>query len=248
MRWLALLPLLLTTPLLAQRPLFRGGLGFSGGRYDFDSDLAGFDDDATAGLFQAEFEVVSRKGFGGGVRYEAFTTDDDEGLFRDPSNPLDRGTRATSGSFQGHFTYLIRQHRFEMPMRVGVLFNGLLLDDKGTVNPETRYASLGPFFEFEPEVTLVRSGNLRWSLYGQFGVAITGTAIDVDGDFRDYVSDSAFLNVEAGTRLAFGPAVFGLAFIGRYQSMDRSDIEAGQFVFGFDGGYEGVLLTAGVRF
>ncbi|MFN3244158.1 MAG: hypothetical protein ACE37K_21815 [Planctomycetota bacterium] len=248
MRWLALPLLLLTTPLVAQRPLFRGGIGISFGTYTFESDLAGFDDDATAGLFQAEFEVTTRRGFGGGIRYEAFATDDDESLFRDPGNPFDRGTQATSGTFLGHFTYRIQQHRFEMPVRVGVLLNGLVLDDQGSVNPETTYASIGPFFEVEPELTLVRAGAVRWTIYGQFGFGVAGTAIDVDGDFRDYESDSGFLNVEAGTRVAFGPAEFGLAFIGRYQSMDRSDIESGQFVYGFDAGYEGLLLTAGFRF
>ena len=248
MRWLALPLLLLTTPLIAQRPQFRGSLGFSGGSYDFDSDLAGFRDDATAGLFQAEFEVVSKRGYGGGVRYEGFTTDEDKSLFRDPGNPSDRGTQASSGTFQAHFTYRMQQHRFEMPVRVGLLFNGLVLDDQGAVNPETTYASLGTFFEIEPELTLVRSGSLRWTLYGQFGFGVAATAIDVDGDFRDYESDSGFFNLEAGTRIAFGPAEFGLAFIGRYQSMDSSDIEAGQFVPGFDTGYEGLLLTAGFRF
>ncbi|MCK5943169.1 MAG: outer membrane beta-barrel protein [Planctomycetes bacterium] len=248
MRWLVLSLLLLTAPLTAQRPLFRGGIGLSGGAYNFDSDLGGFDDDATAGLFQAEFEVTSRRGYGGGLRYEAFATDDDKSLFRSPSDPNDRGTQARSASFFGHFTYRIQQHRFAMPVRVGLLFHGLVLDDQGTSNPETTYASLGPMFEIEPELTLVRAGPVRWSIYGQFGVGVAGTAIDVDGDFRDYESDSAFLNLEAGTRVAFGPAEFGLAFIGRYQSMDRSDIEASQFVYGFDAGYQGLLLTAGFRF
>ena len=54
------------------------------------------------------------------------------------------------------------------------------------------------------------------------------------------------LVLKKGTTI--GPAEVGLAFVGRYQSMDASDVEAGQFIYGFDAGYEGVLLSAGVRF
>tara|TARA_R110002072_G_scaffold139249_1_gene282703 strand:- start:48822 stop:49571 length:750 start_codon:yes stop_codon:yes gene_type:complete len=249
MRWLALPLLLLCTQLVAQRPVrFHGGFGVAGGTYNFDSDLAGFTDDATAGLLQAEFEVTTRRGFGGGMRYEYFTTKNDEGLFRDPNNAFDEGVQARSGTFLAHATYLISQHRFQMPMRVGLLVNGLTLDDDAAANPETSYVSVGPFFEIEPELTLLRAGPLQWSLYAQLGFGIAGTAIDVDGDFRDYDSTSGFGMVEAGTRLRVGPAEFGLAFIGRYQSMDRSDIESGSFVYGYDSDFQGVLVSAGFTF
>src|SRR5690606_38824 len=120
--------------------------------------------------------------------------------------------------------------------------NGLTLDDDAVSNPETKYVSVGPFFEIEPELTLVRAGKLQWSIYAQLGIGIAATAIDVDGDFRDYESSSAFSMVEAGTRLRIGGADIGLAFIGRYNSMDRSDIESGSFVYGYDAGFQGVLI------
>ena len=247
MRWLALPLLVLSTALVAQRPVhFHGGFGVAGGTYNFDSDLSGFDDDATAGLLQMEFEVTNRRGLGGGIRYEYFITEEDEGLFR--NNAFDEGTQARSGTFLMHGTYLVSQHRFRMPVRIGLLINSLTLDDEGAINPETNYFSAGPFFEIEPEVTLVRAGPLRWSLYAQLGFGIAGTSIDVDGDFRDYDSASGFGMIEAGTRMRVGPANFGIAFIGRYQSMDRSDIESGSFVYGYDSDFEGLLISAGFSF
>lgn len=239
---------LAVAPLTAQEPLFRGSIGLSGGAYQFDSDLAGFDERADAGLFLAEFEATSARGYGGGIRYESFASDRGNGLFRDPADPLDPGTRASSGTFQAHFTYLVRQHRFEMPVRAGLFLNGLALDDRTAATPETTYSSFGPYFEIEPELTVLRRGAVRWTVYGQLGFGAAGTSIDVDGDARDYESDSGFFNLEFGTRVSYGVAEFGLAFVGRYQSMDSSSIEDGQFVYGFDAGYEGLLLTAGVRF
>ena len=44
MRPLLLAVSLAVTPLYAQDPSFRGSIGFSGGSYEFDSDLAGFDE------------------------------------------------------------------------------------------------------------------------------------------------------------------------------------------------------------
>ncbi|MFT7535349.1 MAG: hypothetical protein ACI85K_001301 [Hyphomicrobiaceae bacterium] len=249
MRLLALSLLLLSTQLVAQRAVrFHGGLGVAGGSYNFDSDLSGFEDNATAGLLQAEFEVTNKNGIGGGFRYEYFATESDDGLFRDPTNAFDQGTQARSGTFLAHATFLVSHHRFRMPVRVGLLINGLTLDEDIATNPETSYLSAGPFFEVEPEITLVRAGALEWSLYAQFGFGIAGTSIDVDGDFRDYDSTSAFGMIEAGTRLHVGPANFGVAFIGRYHSIDRSDIESGSFIYGYDSNFQGVLISAGFSF
>ena len=248
MRTLILAASLAITPLYAQNPSYRGSIGFSGGSYEFDSDLAGFDERADAGLFVAEFEATSASGYGGGLRYEGYSSSSSDGLFRDPANPLDPGTRAQSGTFQAHFTYLVRQHRFEMPVRAGLFLNGLVLDDRASAAPETTYGSFGPYFEVEPELTVRQRGQVRWTIFGQLGFGVAGTGIDVDGDARDYTSDSGFFNLELGTRVSYGVVELGLAFVGRYHSMDSSSIEAGQFVYGFDAGYEGLLLTAGVRF
>lgn len=250
MRLLALAVFLLSASVVAQgtRPHFRGSFGVAGGNYHFDSDLAGFDDEVDAGLLQARVEYTGRKHIGGGIRFEQFGTDRDEGLFRDPTNFFDRGTQARSSTLLAHGTFLFQQHRFTMPVRIGLLVNRFVLDDHSATNPETTYLSLGPFFEVEPELVLLRRGKLEWSVYGQFGFGVGGTSIEVDGDPRDYDSSTGFAMVEAGTRLRIGKALLGIAFIGRYQSMDRSEFEGNSFIFGYDSEFEGVLFTAGFRF
>ncbi|MFK7742228.1 MAG: outer membrane beta-barrel protein [Planctomycetota bacterium] len=250
MRRLAPFALLLATPLVAQRferPFFRGGVGFAGGQYGFDSSQGGFDDRTDAGLFLAEFEGTSRYGYGGGFRFEREITRNDDGLFR-TNDPFDEGTEARNATFFGHFTYRIAEHRFAMPIRIGLLFHSLTLEDTNNVDPDATYSTLGPYFEIEPEFTMVRSRHFRWSLYGLFGAGVGGTAIDIDGDARDYTSSTGFLSVEAGTRMSFGPAELGVAFVGRYRSMDDSEVEFGQFVFGYDDDFQGLLVTLGVRF
>ena len=249
MRWLSVV-FLISSSVVAQesRPNFRGGIGFAGGTYHFDSDLDGFDDSANAGLFQARFEYTSARRVGGGVRFEYLATDRDEGLFSDPANPANRGTEARSSTLLAHATFRLEQHRFTMPMRVGLLVNGLILDDHSAVDPETSYWSAGPFFEIEPELVLTRRGKLEWSVYAQLGFGAGSTAIDVDGVSGNYRSTTAFGMVEAGTRMRIGKAQLGIAFIGRYQSMERSGFESNSFIFGYDSEFEGVLLTAGFSF
>lgn len=250
MRWLSMVFVLISSSIVAQdeRPHFRGSFGMAGGTYHFDSDLTGFDDSVNAGLLQARFEYTSARRVGGGIRFEYFGTNRDEGLFPDPADLSDYGTQARSSTLLAHATFRLEQHRFTMPVRVGLLVNGLILDDRSAVDPETSYLSAGPFFEIEPELVLTRRGELQWSVYAQLGFGAGSTAIDVDGISRDYRSTVGFGMVEAGTRLRIGKAQIGIAFIGRYQSMDRSEFEDNSFIFGYDSEFEGVLLTAGFSF
>ena len=229
---------------------FRVGLGFAAGRFGFDVDGSGLDDSADAGLFRLNFEAVGRKGIGGGVRFESIVTDDDlfEGTGFVPAE-------AFNGTVFGHFTYRFAQHRFSMPMRAGLLANGLVLDQRfsvGAGDGDVDYLSFGPYFEIAPEVELAHARNFRWSLYGEFGFGFGGTEIDVDGDPREYESITVFSALEAGTRFRFGVVELGVAYVGRFQSMDESDPEffagSAQIAFGYDADFNGLLVTFAARF
>jgi hypothetical protein len=244
--------LLSTTPLLAQErglPVrLRGGFGFAGGGFSFDEQGNTFpassaprNDDSDAWFGQFEVEATTRKGIGGGFRFEGFKSDDD--LFAPNSIPFE----ARSFSMFGHFTYRLEEHRFAMPLRVGFLLNNLQLENQFT-GIETDYYSIGPYFELEPEVTLVRDGKFRWSLYGLFGVGIAATGIDIENDFREYDSASGFFNLEGGTRFAFDKFEMSIGYLGRFQTMDRSDVEANQVVLGYDAEFQGLFVGFGVVF
>ena len=233
-----------------EEPRFKIGTAFAGGRFSFDTDGSGLDDSADAGLFRLSFEAVGRKGIGGGVRFESIVTDDD--LFQGTGFA---SAEAFNGSIFGHFTYRIDQHRFSMPLRAGLLANALVLDQRFTVGAgdgDVEYLSFGPYFEIAPEFEVVHAKKFRWSFYGELGFGFGGTAINIDGDPRDYQSVTVFSAIEAGTRFRFGFAELGIAYLGRLQAMDESDVEffAGnpQVALGYDSDFQGLLLSFAARF
>lgn len=243
------LALAATSVSLAQddpRPRFRIGAGIAGGNFDFETDGSTLNDDTSAGMFRLQFEATSARGIGGGVRLESVASDDD--LF------VDAGfgeTEAAIGSIFGHFTYRHEAHRFVMPLRIGLLLNALTLEDQ-TTDDEVTYASIGPYVEIAPEFVIARSGTTRWSLFGEFGIGVGGTAIDVDEDPRDYESVTTFGGIELGTRLTLNKIELGLAYVGRFQSMDESDPEGGPggdfVVLGYDASFNGLMFTFAVVF
>lgn len=239
--------LLLLAPLAAQdrereRPRFDIDFAVAGGRFEHTTDGSALDGDTDAAMFRIRFEATNRHGIGGGVRFEGISTDDD--LFTDNGF---NSTEASSGTLFGHFTYRAVAPRFEMPIRFGLLLNGYQLDDQITDEAVT-YGSIGPYFEVAPEFTLFARRDFRWTLFGEAGAGFAATAIDIDGDSNDYVSDSAMYGLEFGTRFDFGPFELSLSAIGRWQSMSESDVENGQVVLGYDNEFRGLMLSFGAIF
>lgn len=237
--------LCLTAPLAAQEPespRFRIAAGLGGGYFDYDTDGSTLSGDTDAGFFRLQFEGTTRSGFGGGLRLESYTSDDD--LFVDEGFTA---SEARNGNLFAHFTYRFEQHRFAMPVRIGLMLNGLTLEEQGTGN-ESTYGSAGPYFELAPEITIARRGAVSWSLYGEFGVGVGGTVAEFDGDSNEYDSASAFLGLELGTRLQLSAFEIGIAYLGRWQSMDESDDENGLVALGYDAQFQGLLVTVGVVF
>ena len=235
---------LLSAHLVAQAPdpsaRFRIGMGFAVGELDHRTDNSLLDGEVDAMLSRFQFEGTSRKGFGGGVRFEYLATDDD--LFTGTGFTE---TEARMWSSYAHFTYRFAHRRFAMPVRMGLLFNLYELDEQNT-DIDITYGSLGPYFEVAPEFDFIGSRNIGWSIYGEFGAGITGTAIDIDNDSNDYTAATAMFGVEVGTRARFGPAEIGFAFVSRWQTMDESDEENGLVVLGYDADFQGFLFTMAV--
>lgn len=134
-----------------------------------------------------------------------------------------------------------------MPVRIGLMLNGLVLTENAT-NDESTYGSIGPYFEVAPEFTIAGRRNVQWSLYGEIGVGVGGTAIDFDGDANDYDSATAFFGLEIGTRLRLANFEVGVAYLGRWQSMDESDEENGLVALGYDAQFQGLMVSVGVVF
>jgi hypothetical protein len=226
----------------AREPRFRIGLGLAGGSFDFETEAPNPNGDADAAMLRLSFEATSARGIGGGVRLESLGTDDD--LFADAGFP---DTQAGLGNLFAHFTYRLESHRFAMPMRAGLMLNGLTIEDDAA-GTEDEFASFGPYVEVAPEIVLARSGRTQFSLFGEVGFGFGATAIELDGDSRDYESVTGFAGLELGARLLMGPIELGLSYVGRWQSTDESDPEGGLVVPEYDIDFNGLLFSFAVVF
>ena len=238
-----LLGVLLLVPSLAAQdskpePRLRFGLAVAAGNFDIDLGLA--DDDTDAGFLRLQFESIGESQMGGGLRVESFVSDDD--LFG--TGPT--GAEVSNGAAFGHFTYAFGSDRFEMPLRIGVLLNGLTIELNSGGENEAR--SIGPYVEIAPELTLIHVGPTRWTIYGELGAGYTFTQIEIDGVSEEFDSNTTFIGVEVGTRLRLGMFEAGLGFLSRFQDTDESDPEGGITVSAFESTFTGVLVSAALRF
>lgn len=221
---------------------FSVDLAFGGGRFEHTTDGSNLDDHTDAAMFRLRLEATSRRGFGGGLRIEGIGSDDD--LF------VDAGFAANEARWSNiflHFTYRAEVDRFAMPVRIGLLLDGYVLDEDSTDTQQT-FGSIGPYLELAPEFDLVHERKLSWSVYGVVGVGAAVTGIDIDGDPNDYTSSTGFLGLEAGTRLRVGPVTLGVGIVGRWASMNESDEENLSVVLGHDTEFVGILISGGVVF
>ncbi|MBL9077816.1 MAG: hypothetical protein JNL08_09945 [Planctomycetes bacterium] len=246
MRLPLLAALALSVPSFAQEETFasrfRVQLGFGGGEFEHRTDGSNLDDDTDAALLRFHFEGTTRRGFGGGVRFEGLASDDD--LFEDAGF---NSSEARLSSFLLHLTWRAQARRFSMPVRFGLWFNGYLLEDQ-VLDEDVSYGTLGPWLEVAPEFRLVDSRKFSWSLFAELGAGIGVTGIDVENDANDYVSTTSAVALDVGTRLRGGPFELGLAFVNRWQSMDESDEEDGLVVLGYDTEFHGLLITCSAVF
>ncbi len=241
-----LLALAAATPLTAQGerefPNFRVDLSFGAGNAEHNtegSDLAGNTD---AAFFRIQFEGISDHGFGGGARLEAWQSDDN--LFTGAGYPA---TESRTSSLFGHFTYLVAEDRFRMPVRAGLLFQGHTLRETDT-DEEVTFSSFGPQFEVAPEWFFTNKSKFRWSIYSELSFALAGTVVEVDNVSGDFDSATWMYGFELGTRIYWRHFEFGLAYLSRGHAMDESDPNGSAVALGYDAGFDGFLFTLGATF
>lgn len=243
-----LLPLLLALPAIAQddpSARWRVALGLGAGSLDYDEDGLPRSDSGSAGAFRLGFEGTSRRGFGGGLRIESFAAE--ELALDNAGNDYDVGF----GSLFGHFTYRLQNHRFAMPIRIGLIANALTADNAtSAVADEASFGTVGIYTELAPEFTLTRHRSLEWTLYGEVGLGGGATTVEVDGDDREWDSSTVFTGLEFGSRLYVGLCELSLAFVGRWQSMDESDPDGDPAVtfLPYDASFTGVMFGFGLVF
>lgn len=226
-----------------RHPRFVGELAIGGGRLEHHTRGSTLDDDTSAAYVRLQFEAYADRGFGGGIRIEGVGSDDD--MFESAGFPA---SEASSGEVFVYFAYRPPQLQSELPLRVGLLLHDYGLEEN-TTEDRIDFASVGIRLEAMPEVVLHESDNLRWSIYGGGSIAVGRTRIDTDPDTFEADSDTTLYGVDIGTRLRFGRhANLGIGWVYRSQTVDRSEIVDGNFFFGIEQTFSGLLLSFGMTF
>ncbi len=189
-------------------------LGIGMTEQDFVENNA--DGEADAILIGIQFEAVSDRNLGGGVRIETIRSQDFDGV-------LDADDADNVEVF-GFFTYRIKRDRFRMALRPGIGFHLHTYDDNLS-GFSTDYSTLFFRLEAEPELVLVEGRKVTWTVYGNLALGVGMTAIDSDIPVSnlDDETSSELLGFGLGTRVQVGPIALGLGYVGRSIEIDNTD-------------------------
>lgn len=227
-----------------QRPHFLGEIGFAGGRFEHRTKGSTLDDDTDGALFRLQFEGSSSQGFGGGIRLEGISSDDD--LF------ADTGTAAEgfSGELFAFFAYRPPDLRIDLPLRVGFTLSNYRVEENVSED-RIDYTSAGVKFEIAPEFPLIQREHFRWSIYSAASLGFGASRVESDtsspGDF-DADSEMTMFGFDVGTRFRFGHASLGVGYVYRELNVDDSDVVGGSFFLGIEQSFSGLMLTFGLNF
>jgi hypothetical protein len=222
-----------TTPASGAPERFEFRLELGAGTMDHEfveSDAQGSADAAFLGL---QFEGVSARGFGGGVRVESIASDNfDKDLL---------GDDASATELFGFFTYRYQTERFKVAVRPGL---GLSLHsyNDDLVDVTIDYSTVFLRIEAEPEFTLIENPDLLWSVYGDLALGYGTTQIDSEGIVPDDDSSAALVGVDLGTRLQLGRFLLGVGYVLRTLKIEDTDLYTT-----VENEFSGVQISLGIR-
>ncbi len=196
-----------------------------------ENDASGESDSRTVGFF---FEGISNKGFGGGFQMEIIDSDDyDDSFIDDETSVVD---------LFGHFTYRFQSDRFRLSLRPGFGLHVHSFDDESSSN-SIDYVTFFFRIQAEPELILIESRNVTWSVYGDLSLAVGSTEIDASLFVEDDdSSDASLFGVSLGTRVQLNSLLLGLGFVARSFEIDDTRNFAS-----VENDYSGVEFTVGFR-
>ena len=165
-----------------------------------------------------------------------------------------------AGAVKNTSVYLALAYRatmddyFRIPVRVGPYIQ--MLTDETTRNQsltsdETEYQAIGARLSVEPEFILKQWGSngkvSELTVFADFGCGAGPTSVK-SGQFNERGYSFA-LSYEAGARFKLaGGFLIGLSWYGQKYHISSTDTYRNAVFYGIDDDYQGVLLTAGVRF
>ena len=220
------------------------GVAFGAGKFDVDIHNSA-SDEASAGLFEAAFESVAPSNFGGGVRLRGMTSADD--LDDDPSDLTEGSVQASDGEWFFHGTLDGGEGMQRLPIRFGLALRQFELEDK-LASGTAEWASLGPRFEFAPEVPMSEWDSGSISLCGMFGLGYGRTKVRLTGAPDDWDTDAVFFDIGAGFRSNLNGMVLELGYRYLGSEYDQAYVSSGDFVRETDVSFSGVVFAIGGRF
>ncbi|MCA8952983.1 MAG: hypothetical protein KDE27_25960 [Planctomycetes bacterium] len=225
------------------RSNFRFDIAGGFGRVAHETDGSATDGDTGGAFGRLRFEGVGDQGFGGGIRLEAWGSDDD--LFVDEGFQAEE---ARASDLFAHFTYRFERGPFRMPARIGFMAHHYELENVASGVTTLEVDSFGPRFEVAPEYVFNRGDVVEFSVYGELGIAAAYSNVETSSFSNDFDSSSAFWFAEVGGRMRIEFAEFGLGFITHGIYTDESDTENGNFVRAFGADFAGVVFSAAIVF
>ena len=202
-------------------------------------------DSAPAGLFELAFESVPETQLGGGIRARGIASKDD--LDEDPLDGIPGTTEARDGEWFLHATYDGGSGHKRAPLRLGLSIRNFELEDSDA-GATTSWSSLGPRFEFAPQLQLNTSKDIAVCATGLLGLGYGITSIDGSNPSGDWDTHGVFVDAGAGLRCVFNQAYVDLGY--RYLSSRyaESDVSGGLFVREIDAAFSGFVFTLGFTF
>jgi len=217
---------------------FEVRLELGAGTMEHETESSTLDSDTDAGYVRLQFEGFARNGVGGGIRVDGSASDDD--MFEDTLGP--DITESVSELFL-YFAYRFESERFLIPLRTGLALHDVMIEDDG-LDEEINFTSIVLRVQVEPELELHQGRALRWTAYTALGLGFGPTEIETDPSTVDDDASVVLFDFDLGTRLQWGPALFGLGYVFRQADIDEGD----DFFLGVTNQFSGLMLSLGLRF
>lgn len=184
------------------------------------------------------FEATG-KIMGGGLRFGAYSTDDDD--FSGPTSQQ----RGDGAHFFPHLTIRPGGSRFRVPIRIGPDIRANALENNFTQDVD--FVSIGGAIEVEPEFDIFRSDRAALSVYGRLHAG-AGIA-QISNDDSDFDTEATHLGAEFGVRLQLRKFLFSGGYLMQSTEYDVGDPD-GMVTFPYGENtwsFEGLFLMIGVR-
>jgi len=196
--------------------------------------------DTNAGMGEIGFEATG-KVMGGGLRFGAWSTDDD-----DLSGPGSQ-QRGDGAHFFAHLTIRPGGSRFRVPIRIGPDIRANALEENLPSLEDIDFTSIGAAIEVEPEFDFFRSDRAALSIYGRLHA---GAGVgQISDESNDFDTEATHLGGEFGVRLQLRKFLLSGGYIMQSTEYDVGDPDgAVAFPYGENTwSFEGIFLMIGVR-